>query len=199
MDKRDLYLLEDLEKYLFYQVRNSFQNNGRIDAFDFFCIIIWKANRAKTAIAKKIREKGKLKRGIDNLDILCRSITEEIYKKHNDPEEQLRYLLKEWGFRLPTASSILTVFYPDYFTVYDTRVCGTFPEFRNLDNLSASKIETKIDKYFEFVNRVREYAGYPRNDMSLRDKDRYLWGKSFHDDLEKDIRDGFPKRGKDNV
>ena len=44
----------DLEKYLFDDVINKFEENGYINAFDFFCIIIWKANRAKTKVANKI-------------------------------------------------------------------------------------------------------------------------------------------------
>ena len=44
----------DLNTYLFREVSKKYQEMGYIDAFDFFCIIIWKANRAKTNMLKKI-------------------------------------------------------------------------------------------------------------------------------------------------
>ncbi len=36
-----------LEKYLFNDVSGYYQKHKTISAFDFFCIIIWKANRSK--------------------------------------------------------------------------------------------------------------------------------------------------------
>ena len=44
----------DLNAYLFNEVSKNYQDKGYINAFDFFSIIIWKANRAKTNIFKKI-------------------------------------------------------------------------------------------------------------------------------------------------
>ena len=49
----------DLESYLFEDVRQQFQSEGSLSAFDFFSIVIWKANRAKSKIAKRLlREPG---------------------------------------------------------------------------------------------------------------------------------------------
>lgn len=42
----------DLENYILTDVRANFKANGHLNSFDFFCIIIWKANRAKSKIAK---------------------------------------------------------------------------------------------------------------------------------------------------
>lgn len=50
MDYRAFY---HLESYLFNTVRIRFLENGFLDAFDFFCIVIWKANRSKSKIARK--------------------------------------------------------------------------------------------------------------------------------------------------
>jgi hypothetical protein len=189
MDEQDFCLLEDLEKYLFHQVTKRFHDKGSIGAFDFFCIIIWKAERAKTTIAENIKKVAKS----NYLDEICRKITSGVFSE-DSPAGKLMYLLEKWGFRLPTASAILTVLYPEEFTVYDVRVCETFREFENLKNIT--KTERIVSEYFRFLKSVAEYSGYPRNDMSLRDKDRYLWGKSFHDDLIKDINNGLPKRSK---
>ena len=42
----------DLENYIFTTVQDNFQKEGSICAEDFFSIVIWKANRAKSNIAK---------------------------------------------------------------------------------------------------------------------------------------------------
>ncbi|MGJ9384908.1 hypothetical protein [Salipaludibacillus sp. CF4.18] len=44
-------------------------------------------------------------------------------KGKGNAKEKLRYVMKAWDFRLPMATAILTVLYPDDFTVYDVRVC----------------------------------------------------------------------------
>lgn len=73
------------------------------------------------------------------------------------------------------ASAILTVLYPDRFTVYDFRACGEL----GLDDFSSR--QGQIDKYFSvFLPKVIAVRG-PK---SLRDKDRYLWGKSAYRSLE---------------
>jgi len=38
----------DLENYVLTDVRDKFYRDRYLTAFDFFCIVIWKANRAKT-------------------------------------------------------------------------------------------------------------------------------------------------------
>lgn len=43
-----------LEQYLFDVVSARFQTVGTLSAFDFFCIVIWKANRAKSKVAKRL-------------------------------------------------------------------------------------------------------------------------------------------------
>jgi hypothetical protein len=45
IDFRKFY---DLETYLFTEVRKRFAETGTITPFDFYCIIVWKSNRAKS-------------------------------------------------------------------------------------------------------------------------------------------------------
>ena len=40
----------DLEAYLFNVVAVRYTKNKTLTAFDFFCIVIWKANRAKSKV-----------------------------------------------------------------------------------------------------------------------------------------------------
>lgn len=111
----------DLDRYLFKQVRPRFHSEHSIGAFDFFSIVIWKANRAKSRIAERLW--GKAQPGED-LDAIARRLTASLYGAR-DACERFRLLLdeKEWGFRLPMASAVLTVLWPDEFTVYDYRTC----------------------------------------------------------------------------
>lgn len=85
-------------------------------------------------------------------------------------------------------SAILIVLYPEDFTVYDTRVCDMVNGFHNLANLT--NFENIWHGYEEYKRRVEEVA--PPT-LYLRDKDRYLWGKSFYTGLTEDIRNNFEK------
>jgi hypothetical protein len=53
----DYRIYYDLEQYLFRDVNSHFTDNQKLDAFDFFCIVIWKANRAKSRVASLLLKK----------------------------------------------------------------------------------------------------------------------------------------------
>jgi hypothetical protein len=187
----DFHQFYDLESYLFDAVHSHFEKHGELSAFDFFCIIIWKANRAKSKIAKR------LKREYGDLDTAVCELTRGLAQQ-STPKERLQYLVKKWGFHLPIASAILTVLHPNEFTIYDRRVCDALKEicgkeFHYLGNLTNP--DRLWTEYENFRRQVEESApGYP----TLRDKDRYLWGKSFYKQLMEDIAQGFTKVEKPN-
>ena len=160
----------DLENYLFNSVKETYYEKKYLTAFDFFCIIIWKANRAKSKIAKRLIEKG-----YETLDEAVYDLSSNLYRCDSD-ESRLKYLITEWEFRLPMASAILTVLYPEDFTVYDRRVCNMINDFYNLDNITNF---SKLWTYYLLYKR-KMMDSSPK-ELSLRDKDRYLWGKSFCD------------------
>ena len=179
----------DLESYLFNTVRPRFDEQRRLSAFDFFCIIIWKANRAKTTYATKLLEH---KQGYKSLEDAVSALTTGLASQPTD-KDRLRHL-REWHFNLPMATAVLTVLYPDDFTVYDTRVCAQLsehlpqlPEFDSIAN--TANFEKMWTGYCDFRKAVRRSSA-PAG-LSLRDKDRYLWGKSFHDELTADVADNF--------
>jgi hypothetical protein len=169
----------DLETYLFEKVRPRFAERGWLSAFDFFCIVIWKANRAKSIIARKLQAKG-----YDNLETAVQKLTLGIAQRPN-PKERLRYLIEPWKFHLPMASAILTVLYPEDFTIYDARVCKVL-DFKDLTNVI--DFETLWQSYQDFKRLVEASTS---KELSLRDKDRYLWGKSFHKRLNDNISRSF--------
>lgn len=86
------------------------------------------------------------------------------------------------------ASAILSVLYSEDFSVYDARVCGQLRAFKNLAD--RKRFENLWAGYQEFLEAVRKATPA---DLSLRDKDRWLWGKSFCDQLRSDIQSGFNK------
>jgi hypothetical protein len=92
-------------------------------------------------------------------------------------------LIEEWKFALPMSSAILTVLYPEEFTVYDYKVCNQlgFPSLKN-----DYKFTEELWKgYRSYCMEVE--AKTPKN-LRLRDKDRYLWGQYSAEKLEADIK-----------
>ncbi|MBI4322209.1 MAG: hypothetical protein HY675_27265 [Chloroflexi bacterium] len=179
MDYRAFYHLED---YLFDTVRIRFREQGYLSAFDFFCIVIWKANRAKTKMARRLKSKGHV-----SLDSAVQALTSGIARK-GSAKERLRYMLEEWGFYLPMASAILTVLYPEEFTVYDSRVCNQLGCFHDLYNITT--FDRLWHRYLDFRQTVEKSVP---GCLNLRDKDRYLWGKSFFEQLTSDVANGFAR------
>ena len=110
--KEDYSIYYDLADYLFYNVNKKYQENGYLKGFDFYLILIWKANRAKFRNAKKIFNKFKNKTFDEGLEIL----TKKIFNAKSDLERV--QILFNWKFRVATVSAILSVLYPiHYFSI----------------------------------------------------------------------------------
>ncbi len=73
-----------LDTYLFDTVHKRFRDQGYLSAFDFFCIVVWKANRAKSKIAKRLLEQSKCQ----DLDTAVRRLTEGIADRMPDELRQ---------------------------------------------------------------------------------------------------------------
>ena len=177
----------DLEAYLFEDVHKRFWTEGSIGAFDFFSIVIWKANRAKSRVAKRLL--AKYPQQTSDLDALVQKLTRSLFEAQTH-SERLRILLEDWGFYLPISSAVLAVLWPDYFTVYDFRVCEQLGRFQELSQWS------QFDRIWSGYQQYREavMAAGP-NGLSLREKDRYFWGMSSAMQLQKDIKTCFAQTG----
>jgi len=181
--------LYGLESYLFNTVHQRFAKQGYLTAFDFFCIVIWKANRAKSKVAKRLL--GHTERTLDEVVI---ELTAGIAAQEMMKDKMGMLMFGNIRFRLPMASAILTVLYPDEFTVYDYRVCNMIGGFRNISNL------TNIDKLWEaYIAYKNSVISNSPSRLSLRDMDRYLWGKSFREQLATDIASGFRSLSDEDV
>ena len=180
------YYLSNLEGYLLEQVRPNFLRIGFLSASEFFCIVIWKANRAKSKIAKKLLRDS----GFKSLDEAVRKLTEDVAQA-GTAEARMKVLVGKWRFALPMASAILTILYPEEFTVYDVRVAGVIDKEHqtNLVQLGNRKTFARLwSGYEEYVDWVKKAAP---SAISLREKDHHLWGKSFFLQLQRDIQENF--------
>jgi hypothetical protein len=173
-DYRKFY---DLERYLFTEVGPRFVKTGDLSPADFYMIVIWKANRAKT----KVRDRLNKREG--GFAAAVKSMAASLHASA-DSMERLKVMIKDWGFALPMATAILTVLFPEDFSVYDVRVSGQVEGgFEKLANRQFS--DDLWTEYRKFLKAVR--AAAPEG-LSLRDKDRYLWGRSFYEGVKKDLQ-----------
>jgi hypothetical protein len=173
---------KSLEQYLFTDVNRRFRRDHRLDAFDLFSIVVWKANRAKSKVASR------LLRLSGSLEVAARRLTSALYKCKDD-KARLATLRFDWGLGLPMSSAILSVCWPKRFSIYDYRVCEELRGYWHL--ASITNPDRLWDEYQEFLTAIRQNA--PKG-LSLRECDCYLWARSAAEQLRKDIRRGFSRR-----
>jgi len=178
--KPDYLKFYNLEKYLMEEVRPRFRDTGHLCSLDLFLIIHWKSPRAR----KKAKIRLERIVGTGGFQEAARRIASSL-RAADGSENRLKILMQNWRFRLPTASAILAVLYPEDFTIYDVRVRGVIAFPRVAEAYSENAWARTWQSYLEYKNRVIEKA--PSN-LSLRDKDRYFWGKSLSIDIESDLR-----------
>jgi hypothetical protein len=177
MDNTDYLKFYDDEQYLLGEVRKRFQETAKIEPADFYTILIWKAARAKS------RHKKRLTRIGGSFGSAVAQIASELHKSASD-KGRLELLMNKWWFLLPTATAILTILYPEVFTVYDWRVC----EEVGCDYepwCSRDFSDALWSHYESFKQAVIDYPHFPGN-LSLRDKDRFLIGRSTRKGIERD-------------
>jgi len=156
------YFLED---YLFGEVNKNFKKRGYLTPEEFFAIIIWKSNRAKTNVRKGIKKSGKS----------IKTITSAV-SKAKTLEQKLDILVSLPGIGIPMASAILTVCYPNDFTIADYRASASLKDFGETMDGNPT---TSADVYFDYINQCKRLAR--KQDLSLRDFDRVLWARDFYE------------------
>jgi hypothetical protein len=158
----------NLERYLFDEVGPQYRRRGKLEPIDLYFILAWKSSRAKNTSKNRLINKA------GTFQNATRTISKALRDADSD-DERLMVLMVDWGFRLPTATAVLSVLYPETYTVYDVRVCSELGRF---DEIANWRFSSRLwAQYQQFVKAVKEAVAKP---MSLRDKDRYLWGKSVH-------------------
>jgi hypothetical protein len=171
----DFLRFYNLEKYLLCDVGIRFRDTGQITPVDFFMIVIWKSNRAKTRVRDNLK-----KRAGGNFSDAVGRISSAIFSAKT-PKERLRVLMCDWGLRLPMSSAILTILYPDEFKVYDYRVCEAL-------NFPYKDMSFSDDCWSEYERYKSEVSSNTPSSLTLRDRDRWLWGKSFWEGVVADAQ-----------
>ena len=177
MDKKTDYLkFYDYEHYLLTEVGPRFRKTGELSAADLYLVFIWKANRAKNYHRDRLKGLVPTRCFQDAADAIASSL-----RRCTGEKERLEMLMNKWGFQLPTASAILTIFYPDEFTVYDYRVRE---ELGLTENLSQRVFSDSLwSRYLAFREKVKSETP---SHFCLRDKDRFLIGRSVRREVERD-------------
>ena len=165
---RRLLALYDLEGYLLGTVSQRFQTYATLSAHDFFAIVIWKSNRCK----------GRVKRGLQCTGTTPGELMRRVAAAPTN-EERVSILTAITGIGLALASAILTVCYPDEFTVLDYRAWET------LATLGAEGLPSRYPydarECVAYCSACRSLA--QSMEISLRDLDRALWARSWEGDL----------------
>jgi hypothetical protein len=173
-DYRKFY---EAERYLVDEVGANFRKTGVLEPVDLYTIFIWKAERVKNQHKKRLAKLG------GSFDKAVRAIASGLYNCGND-KDRLKYLMDEWHFLLPTASAILTILYPKVFTVYDWRVCDELKV--DYDTWKARGFSDNLWNFYQAF-KVAVEQGAPSH-LSLRDKDRFLIGRSTRRSIEADSK-----------
>ncbi len=155
-------------EYLEKEVRAFFHKNHYLTPEHFLAIIVWKSNRSKTKVIKGIQ---KQTRSIEE-------ITRDVYEagESQDKYRQIEILKDIDGIGIPIASAILTVLYPDDFTVADYRVAAA------LEKIMGEKIRNpanSVKAYRAYINICLDIG--KKNHLSLRNVDRALWGRDSYE------------------
>jgi hypothetical protein len=164
----------DLERYLFETVGPTFRETGELSPFMFFSIVVWKANRAKSKIAKRLKARVASR----TLSDAVRELAQDLRTAQN-AKGRMRLLLTKWGLKPPMASAILTVLWPDEFTIWDVRVQGELPDFESPPQ--------NFDRFWSWYERFCDAVRAAVPGETLRNADRVLWARSAIKQLETDI------------
>ncbi len=130
-------------------------------AEELLLVLKWKTGRLKKSYAKTVSRLPEINTAV------------RIANKRGEEVEAIQDLCKIDEIGVPVASAILTVCYPEKFTILDWRVLDVL----EIKPGESSKWSAK-DYWKRFVPRVK--AERERFDRTLRDTDRALWGLSVY-------------------
>jgi hypothetical protein len=172
IDNTDYRKFYDDEGYLL-EAGRRFRESGKIDAADFYMLLIWKSNRAKNY------GRDRLKSISGSFQAAVSGIASDLFT-NTERKRRLQTLMEKWEFKLPTASAILALLYPEDFTVYDWRVCDEVGFTYKQGRAFSDKLWREYEQYMEAVIYKTP------SDLPLRDRDRFLIGRSIRKEIERD-------------
>jgi hypothetical protein len=171
----------DPENRVFPHVAEKIAKGEELTERDVLLILKWKLYRTKDSYADTVAK--------DKLIEINRAVAEA--QNPDRRVEAVEALDKIPGIGLATATAILTVCYPDQFSIIDWRVLETLElhptglasEKRGEYDASQWKAKSYVDEFLPKVKERSEVWG-----CTLRDADRALWGLSVNRNIEGVIR-----------
>jgi hypothetical protein len=173
----------DPKKWVFPKIRERLSNHQGLSKRDVLLILKWKLGRIKGSNAEAVS------------DASLKEINEAIVdaRKTDGAIDALKALDNIPGIGLATATAILTVCYPESFTIIDERVLASLDLYPS----GCEKKKRKKKKYStddwtaktyvdEYLPRVRERK--EQWSRTLRETDQALWGLSVNQRIEKIIK-----------
>jgi len=156
----------DPETRLFPQI--AARTPPHLTAKELLVVLKWKLGRVKESDATIVRHLTKINGAIRRAGEAGREV------------EAIRSLCGISGIKLAVASAILSVCYPNRFTIFDFRLLNT------LGLLPKESDEWTPEAYWErFVPAVRRHC---RPGRVLREVDKALWGLSVHKSIQSVLR-----------
>jgi thermostable 8-oxoguanine DNA glycosylase len=182
-----IYSEEDVERGLDcydpeHRVFRALKQARKLNKRDVLLILKWKLGRIKESNSVTVND--------ENMEKINKAI--EIGRSPERKCDALKMLERIPGIGLATATAILTVCYPDEFTIIDQRVLEELDLFP--PKLAKHKPTKNFNTYdwtaedylLEYLPKVRECS--ERWGRTLRDTDRALWGLSVSRRIEQIIR-----------
>jgi hypothetical protein len=165
----------DDENLLFEKVGPEFLRGVDPSVMHFETLLGWKSERPGDAHWMRLMKicDGTME---DAVAAICTDI-----RSAADDKARLEVLIRKWLFYLPTAATILTVLYPEVFTMYDKR---TRNQTGTKDWSQHTFTPALWEHYCEFKDKI--VALVPPG-LSLRDADRYVMGKDTYEAREKKL------------
>jgi hypothetical protein len=179
MTEIDYKKFYDAEGYLLDEVGKRFREAGKLEAFDFYTLLIWKAARAKNYHRDRLKEKA------GSFEAAVHKIAEHLHAS-SDRKQRLKILMEAWDFHLPTATAILTILDPDTFTVYDRRVCKEVRREEHYKRWCSRPFSEEL--WTEYESFKQAVINETPPGLTLREKDQFLFGRSTLKDIERDCK-----------
>jgi len=185
LDKYKRYYPTFLERYLFEEVSVRFRKETPkyLTFEEFMVIVIWKRPASKTKVVNGLID-SKL-----SIDRATRKINFS-----GEPEEMLKELKSVNGIGISIASAIMTVCYPENYTILDYRAFNSlmrlsyWPNAKRNEKIKESKQINTLGVYLEYVDVCKKVMENNKP-LTLRQIDQCLWGMDFDEDEEGGLGD----------
>ncbi len=149
---------------------DSLDENYVFTLYDIYKITLWKVNRFPNITTDSVF--------MQKFNELATITYEDFNAKKQNITEVLKELLNTKGVRLPMASTYLRFRNPKLFQIIDQRVWRVVQEYREEADTTlhhSENIDNEIDKYFKYLETLRELAN--KHNIAFENADRafYVW------------------------